>query len=185
MFHSSSVIIPWNTLNEVTAITRRHTTPLQKLSILKKKKKSEPGITQRTDQSLTHQNAHQNAHQNSIPLSFLILNKDPMGTSAYCSYSQDKGKNGKEKFLLKLHSFVPCQFSILSLTKHCRILHVFKDQYLWKTILAYREETENYTTFNPLFCPVQNQNQQQITNCGGLNSIISLLSFEVGVKTLL
>lgn len=81
----------------MTAITRRHATPLQKLSILKKIQISEPDITYRTDQSLTHQNAH----QNSIPLPFLMLNKDCMGNSAY-SYSQHKDKNGKKKFLLKI-----------------------------------------------------------------------------------
>lgn len=139
----------------------------------KKTKISEPDTIYRTDQSLTH--------QNSIPLSFLILNKDPMGTSAYCSYSQHKDKNAKKKFLLKTASFVPCQFSVLSLIKHHRILHVFKNHSLWKTVLAYREETEDFTTFNPLFCPLQNQNQPQITNYGGLNSITSLLSLEVCV----
>lgn len=90
------------------------------------------------------------------------------------------------KSLLPLagHSFVPCQFSVLSFIKHHGILHLFKNQYLWKTILAYREETENYTTFNPLCCPLQNQNQPQITNCGGLNSRTSLLSFGVCVYNL-
>lgn len=79
---------------------------------------------------------------------------------------------------------MPCQFSVLSFIKHQGILHLFKNQYLWKTILAYREETENYTTFNPLFCPLQSQNQPQITNYGGLNSRTSLLPFRVCVYNL-
>lgn len=82
------------------------------------------------------------------------------------------------------HSFMPCKFSALSFIKHHGILHLLKNRYLWKTILAYREETENYTTFNPLFCPLQNQNQPQITNCGGVNSRTSLLCFGVCIYNL-
>lgn len=49
------------------------------------------------------------------------------------------------------HSFVPCQFPVLSFIKHHGILHLFKNQYPRKTILVYREETEIYTTFKLSF----------------------------------
>lgn len=93
------------------------------------------------------------------------------------------------------HSFVPCQFPVLSFIKHHGILHLFKNQYPQKTILVYREETEIYTTFklsfahcktktNPNHQNHQNQNQPQITNYGGLNWRTSLLSFGVCVHNL-
>lgn len=44
------------------------------------------------------------------------------------------------------------------------LLRLFKNQNLWKTLLVYREEKQNYTTFTLFFCPPQNQSQPQIAN---------------------
>lgn len=59
---------------------------------------------------------------------------------------------------------MPCQSSVLSLIKHHRILHLFKNQYLWKIVLAYREDRK-LDNIQPSLLPTAKPRPKPTPNC--------------------
>lgn len=77
-----------------------------------------------------------------------------MGTFAHYSYSQHKDKNDKKKFLLTTATVLyPANSQSSHSSSSTWILHLFKNQYLWKTFISSQGREIKLYNIHPSLLP--------------------------------